>query len=230
MVHISKKDKVISSKVELRKYGVEEAVSLLSSLPQAKFIERFDLVVMLGVDARKSDQAVRGSSILPKGSGKNMRVAVYAQGALVDELKAAGADVVGSDELVASIQKGKIDFDILLASPMDMAKLGRLGTILGPRGLMPNPKVGSVTKDLVTAVGNFKSKQVRYKTDKNGIVHCPVGNLKFSAGDIKENIVMVIEDLKKFKPATTKGIYLKKISLSTTMGPGVELDIASLAS
>ena len=230
MAKLTKRQKAIKAVVQAGKaYGIEEAVSVLSSLPPAKFKESIDIAVNLGVDPRKSDQVVRGASVLPHGTGKTVRVAVFAQGANAEAAKAAGADIVGFDDLVASIQAGNLDFDVVIATPDAMRVVGKLGTILGPRGLMPNPKVGTVTTDVTTAVKNAKGGQVRYRVDKGGIIHTTVGQVGFSAQAIKENVESLIADLKKAKPATSKGAYVKKVTLSTTMGPGLAIDQSSLA-
>jgi len=231
MAKLSKRQKLISEKVEAGKaYSVDEACTLLAELSsQVKFEESIDVAVNLGIDARKSDQAVRGSSVLPNGTGKTVRVAVFTQGENAEKAKAAGADIVGMDELAAEIKQGKMDFDVVIASPDAMRVVGQLGQILGPRGLMPNPKVGTVTPDVATAVKNAKAGQVRYRTDKNGIVHTIVGNVGFSADSIKQNVEALLVDLKKAKPASAKGVYLKKIILSSTMGPGLLIDQSSVS-
>ena len=230
MAKIGKRLKEIRSKVDrLKPYQIQEAVELLNELTKVKFTESFDVAINLGVDPRKSDQVVRGASVLPHGIGKTVRVAVFAQGAKAEEAKEAGADIVGFDDLAESIQKGNMDFDVVIASPDAMRVVGKLGQILGPRGLMPNPKVGTVTPDVVTAVKNAKSGQVRYRTDKAGIIHCSVGRIGFSVQSIKENIEHLLADLKKAKPASSKGTYMKKVTLSTTMGPGLMIDLGSLA-
>lgn len=210
MAKLSKRQKLIAEKVELGKaYSVDEAVSLLSELSsQVKFKESVDISVNLGVDARKSDQAVRGSTVLPNGTGKSVRVAVFTQGENAEKAKAAGADLIGMDDLAADVKAGKMDFDVVIATPDAMRVVGQLGQILGPRGLMPNPKVGTVTPDVETAVKNAKAGQVRYRTDKNGIVHTIVGNVEFSAEAIKQNIEALLADLKKAKPASAKGVYM----------------------
>jgi large subunit ribosomal protein L1 len=230
MAKLSKRQKSIAEKVELgRAYSVEDAVSLLSELSsQVKFKESIDVSVNLGVDARKSDQAVRGSTVLPNGTGKSVRVAVFTQGENAEKAKAAGADIVGMDDLAAEVKKGNLDFDVVIASPDAMRVVGQLGQILGPRGLMPNPKVGTVTPDVATAVTNAKAGQVRYRTDKNGIIHAIVGNVEFTPESIKQNIEALLVDLKKAKPAAAKGVYLKKVTLSSTMGPGLLIDQASV--
>jgi large subunit ribosomal protein L1 len=202
-------------------------LSELSS--QVKFKEAIDVAVNLGVDARKSDQAVRGSTVLPNGTGKTVRVAVFTQGENAEKAKAAGADLVGMDDLAAEVKKGNMDFDVVIATPDAMRVVGQLGQVLGPRGLMPNPKVGTVTPDVETAVNNAKAGQVRYRTDKNGIIHAIVGNVEFSADAIKQNLEALLVDLKKAKPAAAKGIYLKKVTLSSTMGPGLLVDQGTIA-
>ena len=230
MAKLSKRQQAIRAQVQAGKaYSIEEAVNLLTSLPAAKFKESIDIAVNLGVDPRKSDQVVRGASVLPNGTGKTVRVAVFAQGANAEAAKAAGADIVGFDDLVASVQGGNLDFDVVIATPDAMRVVGKLGTILGPRGLMPNPKVGTVTADVATAVKNAKSGQVRYRVDKGGIIHTTVGQVGFSAEAIKQNVEALIADLKKAKPATSKGVYVKKVTLSSTMGPGLAIDQASIA-
>jgi large subunit ribosomal protein L1 len=226
MATLTKRQKLIAEKVEAGKaYSVEDAVAILSELSsQVKFKEAIDVAVNLGVDARKSDQAVRGSTVLPNGTGKTVRVAVFTQGENAEKAKAAGADLVGMDDLAAEVKKGNMDFDVVIATPDAMRVVGQLGQVLGPRGLMPNPKVGTVTPDVETAVNNAKAGQVRYRTDKNGIIHAIVGNVEFSADAIKQNLEALLVDLKKAKPAAAKGIYLKKVTLSSTMGPGLLVD------
>jgi len=230
MAKLSKRQKLIGEKVQAGKaYSVEEACALLVELSgSVKFKESIDISVNLGVDARKSDQAVRGSTVLPNGTGKTVRVAVFTQGENAEKAKEAGADIVGMDDLAAEVKKGNMDFDVVIASPDAMRVVGQLGQILGPRGLMPNPKVGTVTPDVATAVKNAKAGQVRYRTDKNGIIHSIVGNVEFSAESIKANIEALLIDLKKAKPSSAKGIYLKKITLSSTMGPGLVIDQSSI--
>ncbi|MCW9052350.1 MAG: 50S ribosomal protein L1 [Motiliproteus sp.] len=229
MAKLTKRAKAIAEKVEIGKlYPVEEAVSLLSELSTVKFKESIEVCVNLGVDPRKSDQVVRGSTVLPNGTGKDVRVAVFAQGANAEAATAAGADVVGFDDLAASIKGGDLNFDVVIATPDAMRVVGQLGQILGPRGLMPNPKVGTVTPDVTTAVNNAKAGQVRFRTDKNGIIHAAVGKVGFEVSAIKQNVEALMADLKKMKPASAKGVYLKKVTLSTTMGPGVTVDQASL--
>ncbi|MGM0954116.1 MAG: 50S ribosomal protein L1 [Pseudomonadota bacterium] len=231
MAKLSKRQKLIREKVEpTRAYSVDEAVSLLVDLGKnVNFKESVDVSVNLGVDARKSDQVVRSSTVLPHGTGKDVRVAVFTQGANAEKATAAGADIVGMDDLAAEVKKGNMDFDVVIATPDAMRVVGQLGQILGPRGLMPNPKVGTVTPDVETAVKNAKAGQVRYRTDKNGIIHAPLGNVEFTAQTIKENLEALIADLKKAKPSSSKGVYLKKISISSTMGPGLTIDQSSLS-
>lgn len=229
MAKISKRQAAIKAQLIPGKlYTVDEAVSFLGKLPPAKFKESIDVSVNLGIDPRKSDQVVRGATVLPAGTGKTVRVAVFAQGANAEAAKAAGADIVGFDDLAESIQAGNLDFDVVIASPDAMRVVGKLGTILGPRGLMPNPKVGTVTADVVTAVKNAKSGQVRYRVDKGGIIHCAVGQIGFTSDAIRQNVEALVSDLKKAKPSTSKGVYLKKVTLSTTMGPGLAIDLGSL--
>lgn len=230
MAKLTKRQKAIREKlVAGKQYSVEEAVALLAELSTVKFKESIDVAVNLGVDPKKSDQVVRGASVLPNGTGKTVRVAVFAQGANAEAAKAAGADIVGFDDLAESIQGGNLNFDVVIASPDAMRVVGKLGTILGPRGLMPNPKVGTVTPDVVTAVKNAKAGQIRYRVDKGGIIHGPVGQLGFTGQAIKENVEALVADLKRAKPATSKGVYLKKITLSTTMGPGLAIDLAAIS-
>ena len=229
MAKLTKRQKLIAEKVDPNKaYTLEEAVELLSSLPAVKFKETFELAVNLGVDPRKSDQVVRGATVLPNGTGKDVRVAVFAQGAAADSAKEAGADLVGMEDLAEQVKKGVMDFDVVVAAPDAMRVVGQLGQILGPRGLMPNPKVGTVTADVATAVQNAKAGQVRFRTDKNGIIHAGVGKIDFTADAIRGNVEALLADLKKLKPSSSKGIYVKKISLSSTMGPGLAVDMSSL--
>ena len=229
MSKISKKKKMINEAVKPNHlYTVHEAVVLLQQFASKKFKESLDISVNLGVDPRKSDQVVRSSTNLPKGTGKTVKVAVFAQGDNAAKAIAAGADIVGFEDLADRIKAGSMDFDVVIATPDAMRIVGQLGQILGPRGLMPNPKVGTVTTNVEAAVNDAKSGQVRYRTDKNGIIHCSIGKVDFSSDDIMENIVALIGDLKKAKPASSKGQYLKKISLSTTMGPGITIDISSI--
>ncbi|MFI3199694.1 MAG: 50S ribosomal protein L1 [Methylococcaceae bacterium] len=231
MAKLSKKAKLVKSKVDRTKqYSVIEAVSILKELGTAKFNEAIDVSVNLGVDPRKSDQNVRGATVLPNGTGKTVRVAVFTQGPNADAAKAAGADIVGMEDLAELVKKGEMNFDVVIASPDAMRVVGQLGQILGPRGLMPNPKVGTVTADVATAVKNAKSGQVRYRTDKGGIIHCTLGKVTFEAADIQGNLEALLSDLRKAKPTAAKGIYIKKITLSSTMGPGLWLDASSIAS
>ncbi len=230
MKSISKRQKAINARLQPGKlYGVVDAASILNEVSSVKFKESIDVAINLGIDPKKSDQNVRGASVLPHGTGKTVRVAVFAQGANAEAAKSAGADVVGFDDLAEKIQAGELNFDVVIATPDAMRVVGKLGTILGPRGLMPNPKVGTVTPDVVTAVKNAKSGQVRYRADKGGIVHCTVGQVGFEPQKIKENIEALVSDLKKIKPSTSKGVYLKRITLSSTMGPGIPIDQASLS-
>jgi large subunit ribosomal protein L1 len=230
MAKLSKRARLIREKVQPGKvYAIEEAVGLLGELSTVKFKESIDVAVNLGVDPRKSDQNVRGASVLPHGTGKTVRVAVFAQGANAEAAKAAGADVVGFDDLAEQVQGGQIDFDVVIATPDAMRVVGKLGTILGPRGLMPNPKVGTVTADVATAVKNAKGGQVRFRTDKGGIIHCTVGQVGFDANAVKENVEALLADLKRIKPSTSKGVYIRKIALSSTMGPGLAIDISTLS-
>jgi len=226
---LSKRMKAIAEKVDKEKnYPIEEAVNLLNELSQTKMKESFDISVNLGIDPRKSDQNVRGATTLPHGTGKSIRVAVFAQGDNVAKAEAAGADLIGFEDLAESIKGGTMDFDVLIATPDAMRLVGQLGKVLGPRGLMPNPKTGTVTPDVATAVTNAKAGQVQYRTDKAGIVHGGVGQVGFDATKIRENIEALISDLRKSKPASAKGVYFKKITLSTTMGPGVLIDQGSI--
>ena len=225
MAKLSKRAKVIREKVDPNKaYSLEEAVALLSELSTVKFKESLDVAINLGVDPRKSDQVVRGATVMPNGTGKDVRVAVFTQGANADAAKEAGADIVGMDELAEQVKKGQMDFDVVIASPDAMRVVGQLGQILGPRGLMPNPKVGTVTPDVATAVKNAKAGQVRFRTDKNGIIHTTLGKVDFDAASVQGNLEALVADLKKLKPSSSKGIYFKKITLSTTMGPGLTID------
>lgn len=229
MAKMTRRRRAIMDKIDPEKiYPVDEAVSLLTECAGAKFKESFDVAVNLGVDPRKSDQAVRGATTLPHGTGKDVRVAVFAQGEAADKASAAGADIVGFDDLADSIKGGNLDFDVVIATPDSMRVVGQLGKVLGPRGLMPNPKTGTVTPDVETAVRNAKAGQVQYRADRGGIVHGSVGQVGFEAAHIKENIAALINDLRKAKPASAKGVYLKKVTLSTTMGPGLTVDQASL--
>ncbi len=230
MAKLTKKKRLINEKVELGKsYGFSEAVELLKSLPASKFEESVDVSVNLGVDPRKSDQNVRGACVLPNGTGKTVRVAVFAQGENAVKATDAGADIVGFDDLAASIKEGNMDFDVVIATPDAMRVVGQLGQILGPRGLMPNPKVGTVTPDVVGAVNNAKAGQVRFRTDKGGIIHCSIGKIGFDAASLQGNLEALVVDLQKAKPSSAKGIYLKKISVSTTHGPGLAIDQSTIA-
>ena len=229
MTKVSKRMRLIAEKVDGDKeYEITEAVALLSDLSKTKFKESFDVSINLGVDPRKSDQVVRGATTLPHGSGKTVRVAVFAQGDNADKATAAGADLVGFEDLAEEVKAGKMDFDVVIATPDAMRIVGQLGKVLGPRGLMPNPKTGTVTPDVETAVKNAKAGQIQFRTDKAGIVHGSVGQVGFGVDAIKQNLEALMSDLKKAKPASAKGIYLKKITLTTTMGPGVSIDQASL--
>lgn len=229
MDKISKRRQAFQDKIEIGKlYPIQDAVKLVKECATAKFEERIDVAVRLGIDARKSDQAVRGATVLPNGTGKSVRVAVFAQGDNVEKAKAAGADVVGLEDLAEKVKKGNIDFDVAIATPDAMRVVGQLGQILGPRGMMPNPKVGTVSADVTTAVENAKGGQVRYRTDKNGIIHCTIGKIDFDDDALKQNLEALLVDLKKAKPAVAKGTYLKKLTISSTMGPGVVVDVASL--
>ena len=229
MTHISKRRKAISEKVEPGKvYSITEALPLLKACATAKFKEGIEVAIRLGIDARKSDQAVRGSTVLPHGTGKAVRVAVFAEGDNAKKAEAAGADIVGFEDLAEKVKKGEMDFDVVIATPNSMRVVGQLGQILGPRGLMPNPKVGTVSTDVETAVKNAKAGQVRYRTDKAGIIHCIIGKVDFDEKAIKENLEALVADLKKVKPASAKGTFLKKLVISSTMGPGLLIDTSSL--
>jgi large subunit ribosomal protein L1 len=229
MAKLSKRAKIAAEKVQRGKlYSLEEAVALINELGTAKFKESIDVAINLGVDARKSDQNVRGATTLPFGTGKTVRVAVFAQGSNAEKAKEAGADIVGFDDLAASIKAGNTDFDVVIASPDAMRVVGQLGTILGPKGLMPNPKVGTVTPDVAGAVKNAKAGQIRFRTDKNGIIHGGIGKVGFKPDAIRGNLEALLADLKKAKPSTSKGIYVQKIVLSSTMGPGVQVDHSTL--
>ncbi|MHC0046571.1 50S ribosomal protein L1 [Vibrio campbellii] len=229
MAKLTKRMRVIREKVDVTKeYEINEAVALLQELATAKFVESVDVAVNLGIDARKSDQNVRGATVLPHGTGREIRVAVFTQGANAEAAKEAGADIVGMEDLAEQVKKGEMNFDVVVASPDAMRVVGQLGTILGPRGLMPNPKVGTVTPNVAEAVKNAKAGQVRYRNDKNGIIHTTVGKANFSAEQIKENLEALLVALKKAKPSSAKGTFLKKVSISTTMGAGVAVDQASL--
>jgi large subunit ribosomal protein L1 len=229
MAKLSKRIKQIREKVEPGKlYPADDAFALLKEFSQVKFGESVDVSVNLGVDPRKSDQVVRGSTVLPNGTGKSVRVAVFTQGANADAAKEAGADIVGMDDLAEEVKKGNMDFDVVIASPDAMRVVGQLGQILGPRGLMPNPKVGTVAADVGAAVRNAKAGQVRYRTDKAGIIHCSIGKVDFEPAALKENLNALLLDLNKAKPSAAKGVYMKKITVSSTMGPGLAVDQATL--
>lgn len=229
MAKITKRVKAFRAKVQPGKqYPINDAIALLKELATAKFSETVDVAINLGIDAKKSDQTIRGATTLPHGSGKSVRVAVFTAGNNADAAKAAGAEFVGMDDLAAQIKGGMMDFDVVIASPDAMRVVGQLGQVLGPRGLMPNPKTGTVTPDVATAVKNAKAGQVRFRADKNGIVHGGIGKISFDANAIKQNLEALLADLRKAKPASAKGVYLKKITLSTTMGPGIVIDHASL--
>ena len=229
MAKRSKRMKAIRGTVDRRRlYDVSEALTLLKDLSSVKFSESVDVSVNLGVDPRKSDQVVRGSTVMPNGIGKESRVAVFAQGAAADAAREAGADIVGMDDLAEEVKAGKLDFDVVIAAPDAMRAVGRLGRILGPRGLMPNPKVGTVTPDVAGAVRNAKAGQVQYRTDRAGIIHCTIGKVGFEADALKQNLDALLGDLNKAKPGTSKGVYMKRVTLSTTMGPGIGVDKATL--
>lgn len=229
MAKLTKRAKAIAEKIERGKlYPIDEAVQLLTEISGSKFKESFDISMNLGVDARKSDQAVRGATTLPHGTGKTIRVAVFAQGDMADKATAAGADLVGFEDLAEKVKAGELDFDVVIATPDAMRVVGQLGKVLGPRGLMPNPKTGTVTPDVEGAVRNAKAGQIQFRTDKAGIIHGSVGTVEFNATQIRENLVALVEDLRKAKPASAKGVYFKKLTLSTTMGPGLLIDQASL--
>jgi large subunit ribosomal protein L1 len=230
MVVLTKHKKIGREKIDPAKaYQIDEALTLVKELATAKFPESIDISVNLGVDSRKSEQVVRGSTILPNGTGKTVRVAVFAQGDNLDKAKAAGADVIGFEDLAQQVKAGELNFDVVIATPDAMRVVGTLGKILGPRGLMPNPKVGTVTTDVETAVRNAKAGQVRYRTDKAGIIHCTIGRADFDIPALKGNLVALLADLNKAKPASAKGIYFKKLTVSSTMGPGVSVDRASMS-
>ncbi len=230
MAKLTKRAQMIREKVEPGKvYTLEEAVALLSEVSTVKFKEAVEVSINLGVDPRKSDQVVRGATVLPNGTGRDVRVAVFAQGAAADAAKEAGADIVGMEDLAEDVKKGNMNFDVVVAAPDAMRVVGQLGQILGPRGLMPNPKVGTVTPDVATAVKNAKAGQVRFRTDKNGIIHASIGKVDFPADALKGNLEALVNDLKRLKPSTSKGIYLKKLTLSSTMGPGLTVDHSTFA-
>ncbi len=229
MAKMTKRTRAIAEKIEIGKaYDIADALALLKDLPAVNFPESVDVAVRLGVDPRKSDQVVRGSTVLPNGTGRSVRVAVFTQGENAEKAAAAGADIVGMDDLAADVKAGKMDFDVVIASPDAMRVVGQLGQILGPRGLMPNPKVGTVTADVATAVKNAKAGQVRFRTDKNGIIHCGIGRVGFDVAALTENLIALMADLKKLKPSSAKGVYFKKVTVSTTMGPGLAVDQSSV--
>lgn len=229
MAKLGKRTKAIREKVDpVKQYGVEEAFSLLKELSKVKFAESVDVAINLGVDPRKSDQVVRGSSVLPNGTGKTVRVAVFAQGPQAEAATEAGADIVGFEDLAESVKAGNLNFDVVIAAPDAMRVVGALGTILGPRGLMPNPKVGTVTPNVAQAVTNAKAGQVRYRADKAGIVHCTLGKATFEPQALEENLRTLLADLVKAKPSAAKGIYMQKVTVSTTMGPGLTIDFSGL--
>ena len=231
MAKVSKKQRAAREKIDSEKaYGIDDALGLVKEFATSKFAESVDVSVNLGVDPRKSDQVVRGSTVLPNGTGKTVRVAVFAQGENADKATAAGADIVGFDDLAETVKGGEMNFDVVIATPDAMRVVGQLGQILGPRGLMPNPKVGTVTTDVETAVKNAKAGQVRYRTDKAGIIHCAIGRADFEVDALKENLNTLLADLKKAKPASAKGSYFKKLTISSTMGPGVAVDRATVDS
>jgi large subunit ribosomal protein L1 len=228
MANLTKNQKVAASKVEVgSKYSISDALVLIKECATAKFDESVDVSINLGIDTKKSDQTVRGAVVLPNGTGKVVRVAVFTQGDNVQKATDAGADIVGMDDLMKTMQDGDLNYDVVIASPDAMGVVGRLGQVLGPRGLMPNPKVGTVTPDVATAVKNAKAGQVRYRADKAGIVHAGIGKASFDAKALEENIIALIDAIKKVKPSSAKGVYFKKISVSSTMGPGLAIDVAS---
>ena len=230
MPKMTKRQKMVAEKLDAgRSYTIDEALALLKDVASAKFKESIEVSVNLGVDPKKSDQVVRGSTVLPNGTGKSVRVAVFAQGDNADKAKAAGADIVGFEDLAEEVKKGELGFDVVIATPDAMRVVGKLGQILGPRGLMPNPKVGTVTADVETAVKNAKAGQVRYRADKGGIIHCAIGKVDFEVNALVENLNALLTDLQKAKPSAAKGVYMKRVTLSSTMGPGVRVDQASLS-
>lgn len=230
MASLTKRKKLAREKVDAATfYQIDEALTLVKELATSRFAESIDISVNLGVDTKKSDQVVRGSTVLPNGTGKTVRVAVFAQGDNADKAKNAGADIVGFEDLAETIKGGEMNFDVVIATPDAMRVVGTLGQILGPRGLMPNPKVGTVTADVETAVKNAKAGQVRYRTDKAGIIHCSIGRVDFEVSALKENLAALLADLQKGKPAASKGAYLKRLTVSSTMGPGISIDRASIA-
>jgi large subunit ribosomal protein L1 len=229
MAKIKKREQAWQGKINPdAQYVLDEALGLVKECATAKFVESVDVSINLGIDPRKSDQVVRGSSVLPNGTGRDVRVAVFAQGELADKAKAAGADAVGMDDLADIMKGGDLDFGVVIATPDAMRVVGQLGRVLGPRGLMPNPKVGTVTSDVETAVNNAKGGQVRYRADKGGIIHCTIGRVDFEVGALKANLEHLLADLKKLKPASSKGVYFKKVAVSSTMGPGITVDHGGL--
>ncbi len=229
MAKLTKRAKAISALIDTNKsYIATEAFQLLAKVPAPKFVESVDVAINLGVDPRKSDQVVRGACVLPNGNGKTVRVAVFAQGANAEAAKAAGADIVGFEDLAEEIKAGKMDFDVVIATPDAMRIVGQLGQVLGPRGLMPNPKVGTVTPDAATAVRNAKSGQVRFRTDKTGIIHASIGKVNFDEVKLTQNLAALIAELQKLKPSTSKGVYVRKVTVSTTMGPGLVVDPSTI--
>ena len=225
----SKRMRQVAEQIDRSKfYNMIDACDLLKKLPQPKFNQTVEVSIHLGIDARKSDQGVRGATNLPHGTGKTVRVAVFTQGEKADAAKAAGADVVGFDDLAEQVKKGELNFDVVIASPDAMRVVGQLGQILGPKGLMPNPKVGTVTPDVATAVKNAKAGQVRYRNDKAGILHCPIGKMDFESKSLHENLLALMADVKKLKPSSSKGAYIRKVSVSSTMGPGLALDLGTI--
>lgn len=229
MATLSKRIRAIREKLVPGKlYALSEALKLLKEMPLAKFRESVDLSVNLGIDSRKSDQAIRGSVILPKGTGREIRVAVFTSSANADAARKAGADIVGLEDLAEKVKAGEMNFDVVVATPDAMRVVGQLGQVLGPRGLMPNPKDGTVTADVVSAIKNAKSGQVRYRTDKAGIIHCSIGKIDFEVADLSENLEAVLVALKKAKPSSSKGVYIKKVTISSTMGPGLQIDLSSV--
>ena len=229
MARLSKRQKIASEKIGTNtQYAIDEALSLVKEFATTKFPESIDISVNLGIDSHKSDQVIRGSTVLPNGTGKNIRVAVFAQGENAIKAKDAGADIVGFEDLAETIKTGELNFDVVIATPDSMRLVGQLGQVLGPRGLMPNPKVGTVTADVQTAVQNAKAGQVRYRTDKGGIIHCSIGKANFEIGALKENLITLLSDLKRARPSSVKGLFLKKMTISSTMGPGVKIDQASI--
>lgn len=230
MAKLTKRQKLFAEKVDAaRFYPVDEALGLIKELANAKFPESIEVAVNLGVDPRKSDQVVRGSTVLPNGTGKQVRIAVFAQGDKAEAARAAGADAVGFEDLAEQMRGGDLNYDVVIASPDAMGVVGRLGPVLGPRGLMPNPKVGTVTPDVAAAVANAKAGQVRYRTDKAGIIHCAIGKASFEVAALKQNLEALVSDLNKLKPSAAKGIYLRRLTISSTMGPGIKVDVGTLS-